>query len=83
MTTENAETGETTEVDVPVGLYCWACAVALECWGDDKEGTCARYHAETGFMALVDAAKIAVAHAKDSLLLERVKAIRTPRSQQR
>ena len=70
--------GEKMDIDVPVGFWCWACAVALECWGDDKDGTCARYLAndDEEFVSLVNTARQAVVLAKSRLAIERIKAIK-------
>ena len=71
--------GEKIDVDVPVGLWCWACAVALECWGDDKDATCDRYlsdDGDVGFQDKVNTARQAVVMAKARLLIERVTAIK-------
>ena len=76
MTTTDNDTSDKIEVDVPVGNYCWACAVALECWGEDKDASCARYHVEVVFRASVDTSRKAVVLAKASLLIERIKAIK-------
>ena len=72
--------GEKMDIDVPVGVWCWACAVALECWGDDKDGTCARYlsgaPADEELKSQVDVARRGVVKARLALAVERIEAIK-------
>ena len=60
-------------VDVPLGDYCWACAVSLECWPlDNKEASLEKYKAQELFRQTVQNIREGVVAAKQQIMLEKV-----------